>query len=102
MLTIVTGLAVAINFAGPKTGGCINPAIGVGLNTMSMIFYDFPDFAKNTWFVLVFPLLGGLLAGVTYKHRHMVCCDRKCEACEEGREDCEDEHVEERVTEMKD
>ena len=72
MLTIVTGLAVAINFAGPKTGGCINPAIGVGLNTMSMIFYDFPDFAKNTWFVFVFPLLGGLLAGVMYDKNNIL------------------------------
>ena len=79
MLTIVTGLAVAINFAAPRTGGAINPAIGFGLNTMSKIFFDYDSdggipgmagfpagsgnsYFANTWFIVVFPLLGGALA----------------------------------------
>ena len=67
-----------MSYVGKVTGGCLNPAIGIGLVSMANVFKDDEAKAKidagcgwnGFWIMLLGPLLGGILAGVFYMLMH--------------------------------
>jgi len=66
-----------LSYIGAITGGCLNPAVGVGLIVIPKIFEDSKYYnniencgMNGFWIVLVGPLLGGILAGVFYMLMH--------------------------------
>jgi len=83
---VIVTLYACLSFVGHVTGGCLNPAVGVGLIGMANIFGS--DYKKVSgdneatkigydncklngfWIMLVGPLLGGILAGVFYMLMH--------------------------------
>ena len=65
-LIIALALFASANVAGNISGGCLNPALGIGHNfTRFFIFKDFAEI-KYLWIYVLGPLLGGFLASQLY------------------------------------
>jgi glycerol uptake facilitator-like aquaporin len=68
--TVAITLAILIAVAGRFTGGCLNPAVGLGANLMSKIFYKNPLSMGKIWIYMLGPWTGAILAGFFYNFFH--------------------------------
>jgi glycerol uptake facilitator-like aquaporin len=65
-LIIALALFASASVGGQVSGGCINPAIGIGHNfTRFFIFQSFSEI-QFTWLYIIGPITGGIIASLTY------------------------------------
>lgn len=62
--TIAGTLFMAVSTIGNLSGGCVNPAVGIGANTVALRSH--PTACDHLWIYILAPILGGALSSVLY------------------------------------
>ena len=77
MIVVIT-LYSCLSYVGTVTGGCLNPAVGIGLIGMGTLFKDMDTdcYTYGAYIHIIGPLLGGALAGVFYMLVHYPVTDK--------------------------
>lgn len=76
-LLITIALFGGCGIAGNITGGCLNPAIGIGHSLVRMIGESNKDEANLMWLFTLAPLSGGIIAGLVYLYFFKAYFDEK-------------------------
>ena len=77
LLSIASTLGAMGAMSGPISGGCINPAVGFGINLAMYIDTSETESFKYVWLYLLMPLVGSAIATGIYDYVYSLTEEKK-------------------------